>query len=139
MIQITVRGTNAVKNKFKQMATNYPNIIRATVRASALQVEKQAKANCPVKTGNLRRSIMSEESQKGNRYIARIGPDIKTAKYAEWVEKGHTQQPGRYVPAIGKRLVASWVEGKWYMARTAIMTQNQVINNLSKAFRKAVK
>ena len=32
--------------------------------------------------------------------------------YASYVEHGHRQTPGRYVPAIGKRLVASWVEGK---------------------------
>lgn len=32
--------------------------------------------------------------------------------YASYVESGHRQTPGRYVPAIGKRLVASWVEGK---------------------------
>ena len=32
--------------------------------------------------------------------------------YASDVEYGHRQTPGRYVPAIGKRLVASWVEGK---------------------------
>lgn len=32
--------------------------------------------------------------------------------YASYVEYGHRQTPGRYVPAIGKRLVASWVEGK---------------------------
>ncbi len=32
--------------------------------------------------------------------------------YASYVEYGHRQTPGRYVPAIGKRLKASWVNGK---------------------------
>ncbi|MDR0671884.1 MAG: HK97 gp10 family phage protein [Oscillospiraceae bacterium] len=32
--------------------------------------------------------------------------------YAPYVEFGHRQQPGRYVPQIGKRLTASYVEGK---------------------------
>jgi hypothetical protein len=31
------------------------------------------------------------------------------------VEYGHRQTPGRYVPAIGKRLVASWVEGQHFL------------------------
>lgn len=35
--------------------------------------------------------------------------------YASYVEYGHRQDPGRYVPAIGKRLVNSWVEGKYML------------------------
>lgn len=35
--------------------------------------------------------------------------------YASYVEYGHRQTPGRYVPAIGKRLVASWVEGQHFL------------------------
>lgn len=36
-------------------------------------------------------------------------------EYASYVEFGHRQEPGRYVPAIGKRLKASWVEGQYMM------------------------
>lgn len=36
-------------------------------------------------------------------------------KYASYVEYGHRQTPGRYVPAIGKRLKASWVNGKFFL------------------------
>jgi len=81
---------------------------------------------------------MSTDYQQGNRYIANIGPDVDVAPYAVYVETGHSQQPGRYVPAIGKRLVASWVEGKWYMARTGIQMKKQVEDNLNLAFRKAL-
>ena len=35
--------------------------------------------------------------------------------YASYVELGHRQTPGRYVPAIGKRLKASWVNGKFFL------------------------
>lgn len=35
--------------------------------------------------------------------------------YASYVEYGHRQTPGRYVPAIGKRLKASWVEGQHFL------------------------
>lgn len=35
--------------------------------------------------------------------------------YASYVEYGHRQEPGRFVPAIGKRLVNSWVEGKYML------------------------
>lgn len=40
-------------------------------------------------------------------------------EYASYVEDGHAQQPGRYVPAIGKRLKKGFVEGR-HMARIAI-------------------
>lgn len=32
--------------------------------------------------------------------------------YCTYVENGHRQTPGRYVPAIGKKLKRSWVPGK---------------------------
>ena len=35
--------------------------------------------------------------------------------YASYVEYGHRQTPGRYVPAIGKRLVKNWVEGQHFL------------------------
>lgn len=35
--------------------------------------------------------------------------------YASYVEYGHRQTPGRYVPAFGKRLVKSWVEGQHFL------------------------
>lgn len=35
--------------------------------------------------------------------------------YASYVEYGHRQTSGRYVPAIGKKLKSSWVDGKFMM------------------------
>ena len=32
--------------------------------------------------------------------------------YASYVEYGHRQEPGRYVPVLGKRLKKSWVQGR---------------------------
>lgn len=39
--------------------------------------------------------------------------------YCTYVENGHRQTPGRYVPAIGKRLKRSWVPGK-HMLRISV-------------------
>lgn len=36
-------------------------------------------------------------------------------EYASYVEFGHRQTPGRYVPALGKKLKASWVNGKYML------------------------
>lgn len=35
--------------------------------------------------------------------------------YASFVEYGHHQTPGRFVPAIGKPLEADWVDGKFFL------------------------
>ena len=139
LIKIGIKGDKAVIKSFKQKRQTFESVIKSAVRTSGLQTEKQAKINCSVKTGNLRRSILSIEERKNKVYTARVGPDIVVAPYALYVEMGHAQQPGRYVPAIGKRLVASWVEGKWYMAKTAVQIRPKIISNLKTAFRKAVK
>lgn len=74
----------------------------------------------PVKSGTLRRGwdnalgglgIMSVSKTQGAGQSYSVTVENATP-YASYVEFGHRQTPGRYVPAIGKRLVASWVEGK---------------------------
>ena len=40
---------------------------------------------------------------------------INPVEYASYVEFGHRQTPGRFVPAIGKQLKASWVDGKYML------------------------
>lgn len=44
--------------------------------------------------------------------------------YASYVENGHRQRPGRFVPALGKRLKSSWVEGQ-HMLKRAETDANQ--------------
>ena len=53
------------------------------------------------------RSLKVEKS--GNTYTITVADDVP---YASYVEYGHRQKPGRYVPAIGKRLKESLVPGK---------------------------
>lgn len=83
----------------------------AAAKARALEIiggtaEGHAKDKCPVKSGRLQNSITH---QRVGEDTEAIGTDVD---YAPYVELGHNQQPGRYVPAIGKRLVASHVAAK---------------------------
>lgn len=48
----------------------------------------------------------------GRTYVVQITNNVL---YAMYVEYGHRQNPGQYVPAIGKRLVSSWVPGKYML------------------------
>lgn len=41
-------------------------------------------------------------------------------EYASFVEYGHRQTPGRYVPAIGKRLKKGYVEGRFMLTKSEI-------------------
>lgn len=51
-------------------------------------------------------------SKSGGTYTIEV---INPVEYASYVEFGHRQQPGRYVPAIGKRLKAGWVNGQYFL------------------------
>lgn len=66
------------------------------------------------KGGTLRRGWTSGEIQKvGDTYQIEV---INPTKYASYVEYGHRQQPGRYVPALGISLKKAWVPGKFMLA-----------------------
>lgn len=69
------------------------------------KAETYAKALCHVNTGRLRNSITHHQEDESTEVI---GTNVE---YAPHVEFGHRQQPGRYVPALGKRLVAEHVKG----------------------------
>ena len=40
---------------------------------------------------------------------------VNPVEYASYVEFGHRQEEGRYVPAIGKTLKQGWVQGKYFL------------------------
>ena len=65
-------------------------------------------------TGGKRRSAEAfadslTVKKSGNTYTITVADDVP---YASYVEYGHRQKPGRYVPAIGKRLKKGFVPGK---------------------------
>ena len=65
--------------------------------------------NRSVRTNRLRTSIAHKQIDD---HTESIGTDVE---YAPYVELGHHQTPGRYVPAIKKRLKASWVNPKPFL------------------------
>lgn len=56
------------------------------------------------------KSLPVEKS--GNYYVIRV---FNPVEYASYVEFGHRQTPGRFVPAIGKRLKQGWVNGQYFL------------------------
>ncbi len=65
--------------------------------------------------GDLRRAWkMYSIIREGDVYTVEI---INSMHYASYWEFGHRQEPGRYVPAIGKRLKKSWVLGRFVLTK----------------------
>ena len=95
---------------------------RAAMVAGGI-IEGKAKELCPVKTGNLRNSIgyalgggsfngMEVPADSAGEVTVYVGTGVQ---YAPYVELGHNQEPGRYVPKLGKRLVADHVAAKPFL------------------------
>lgn len=74
------------------------------------KAETYAKTNCPKRTGNLQNSITHEVADDGKSVT--IGSAVS---YAVFVELGHIQEVGRYVPAIGKRLKNEYVKPRSFL------------------------
>ena len=76
------------------------------------QVGKGAGTNVSASQITARANSMNVERGKRGGYSVTVTNPVY---YASYVEYGHRQTPGRYVPAIGKRLVKSWVEGQHFL------------------------
>lgn len=73
--------------------------------------------------GTLRRNWrISQIEDRGDYYEIRV---INPTEYASYVEYGHRQQPGRFVPALGKRLKKSWVEGKFFLRKSMLEVEEE--------------
>ena len=96
-----------------KILANFDDRKRKALEIIGGKAESYAKKLCPVKTGNLRNSITHQTKDENTEVI---GTNVK---YAPYVELGHHQTPGRYVPAIKKRLKRSYVPGKRFMRPAA--------------------
>lgn len=85
----------------------------------------------PIDTGELRISASMSEVPGGYS----VG---YTSEYAPHVEYGHRQKVGRYVPAIGKRLVKSWVPGQYFLRKNVQQQELIFKEDLRKALEKEV-
>lgn len=75
--------------------------------------------------------------------IARMGDNYliiveNPVNYSSYVEYGHRQEPGRYVPALGKRLKASWVEGKYMLTISEKELESQLPSILERKMKRFI-
>ena len=96
----------------------------------------EIRANEPVVTGNLRRSITSSDVKlNGNEYSMTIGSSLE---YVQAVEYGHKQEVGRYVPAIKKKLKKEFVPGNHVISDTVDLYQPKLISRIQERVEKEV-
>lgn len=107
------------------------NEVKNSVRNVGETYKRNAESRTPVQSGELRRSWQL----KGPFFTGSdITVELKNGKnYASFVENGHRQTPGRYVPAIGKKLKASWVPGQHFLQKATNETKGQLPQLLTPA------
>lgn len=93
----------------KQMQKNFEqvnNIISQEMEEKATMCVAESQARCPVKTGNLRRSITHSDVEKnGDTYSVKIGSALD---YAQAVEEGHITTKGNFVQ--GRHMIGDSIE-----------------------------
>lgn len=99
------------------------NALGKSLKNVGMQSLRVFKANTPVDTGQLRRAWQADSMFSGKDWVVKL---YNNTEYASFVEEGHRQQVGRYVPAIGKRLKASWIPGQFFMKRSADTIEKQL-------------
>ena len=103
---------------------------------TGIECVAEVKANEPVVTGNLRRSITSSDvKHDGNEYSMTIGSSLS---YARYVEENHKQEVGRYVPAIGKKLKKEFVQGNHVISDAVDLYQPKLISRIQERVEKEV-
>ena len=107
----------AIDNSLSELGGRLLNkVIKKTPVGKSIKDKINNKIQTVYTGGNLRRSWYVSKVIKSDdkRFITLYN----IARYAIYVEYGHRQTPGRFVPAIGKKLKASWVKGRFMMTNS---------------------
>lgn len=132
-VKIDLKGLDLTLEKMRSLPKIFDEELSKAMNDEGLDWRDDVRANTPVDTGDLRRTWIFEGVTKtGFIFEMELSNNLE---YADYIEYGHRQEPGRYVPAIGKRLKADYVPGS-YMLRDGT---NRLEEALPKALRGAVK
>lgn len=127
-ITVDVSQIEGFQEKIRALnGTQRDMFFRESCMDGASRLVELVKPLTPAKSGNLRKGWddslsslnllgVSKSQGAGSVYSVTLEnaaqDPVSGVYYASYVENGHRQTPGRYVPVLGKKLVKSWVEGK---------------------------
>lgn len=98
--------------------------VRGVVRTAGVRLHSKVEKRTPVDTGQLRQNWeIGDVVKRGFNYTITIENPVE---YASYVEYGHKQEVGRYVPAIGKKLVEPWVEGQHFVEKSNMEMEEEL-------------
>ena len=110
-VRVDTRELRQFKEKLESINTD--SLLKEIAADLAARLLRKVKKRTPVDTGELRRNWQVSNIRLFERFC--VVEIYNSTEYAECVEFGHRQTPGRYVPAIGKRLKKAWVPGKFML------------------------
>lgn len=131
-IRVDIKGLDDSLKKLKDLPQIFDEELSKAMNDEGLDWRDDVRANTPVDTGDLRRSwVFAGVEKSGFIFEMDLSNNLE---YADYVEYGHRQEPGRFVPAIGKRLKADYVSG-YYMLRDGT---NRLEESLPKSLEEAI-
>ncbi|ERL09788.1 HK97 gp10 family phage protein [Olsenella profusa] len=104
--------------------------VRTAITATVNEMAEDLRASTPRDSGGLVNSLRQEVTDTEG-YVG------YNAEYAPHVEYGHRQQVGRYVPKLGKRLKAPYVEGRHFLSQEVRRAQPILERRVGEALREA--
>jgi len=121
---------NTAQDAQNRLVRNIKRRTKVGVPPDWIDAETQARYWAGYTGGSLRDSWrLQGVKKKGNTYTCGA---VTNLKYAPYYEFGHRQTPGRFVPAIERRLKAGWVEGR-FPARNALADVKKVLPKIMAA------
>lgn len=119
-VRVDTRELRQFREKLENINTD--SLLKEIAADLAARLLRKVKKRTPVDTGELRRNWQVSNIRLFERFC--VVEIYNSTEYAEYVEFGHRQTPGRYVPAIGKRLKKAWVPGKFMLTLSAKELEN---------------
>lgn len=109
---VDCRELEKFKDNLGKMLKDNDDFVKSLVQDLSSRLLAMLVKATPPKTGHLKDNWYVVITKISGGYEAEI---INNTEYASYVNYGHRQTPGRYVPAIGKRLKNNWVDGKFFI------------------------
>lgn len=117
-VTVDLSGFDELLKKTQELQDNVSSLNKTITDDLAQHYLAEAIANTPVgetkaSPDGKYRSVSehmrrSWEAERINDSTVKV---LNTASYASYVNDGHRQQPGRFIPVLGKRLTKSFVKG----------------------------
>lgn len=111
-------------------------VIHEIVTTGGKKLHEKIVDNTPSRTGKLKSKWeLGEHVKRGFNHAISV---VNEEEYAEYVEHGHYQKVGQYVPEIGKRLVNSWIEGKHFVEKSTMEMEEELPDHIEGILNKKI-